>query len=102
MMHSLFSHCQKTRSQLADYLDGAVTGVAMQRIAAHLEACVKCAAEFDGLRSTQTLLGSLGPVKPPADLPLRLRVAISNERARTPRNLLTSLEVRWRNTFAPL
>jgi anti-sigma factor RsiW len=102
MMNSLFSPCQKTRSQLGDYLDGAVTGVAMQRIAAHLEACGNCAAEFEGLRSTQASLASLGPVKPPADLALRLRVAISNERARTPHNLLTSLDVHWRNTIAPL
>jgi len=94
--------CGKIQAQFSTYLDGAVGGAAMQRIAAHLSACQDCAAEFDGLRSTQAALATLTPVKAPADLSLRLRVAISRERARTPRNLLPVLKVRWKNTFAPL
>ncbi len=47
------------------------------------------------------MLASLGPVKAPADLAVRLRVAISNERARTPRNFWSALQVRWDNTLAP-
>ena len=93
--------CDRVRAQFSSYLDGAVTGVAMQRIAAHLRDCDDCAAEFDSLRSTQAVLASLGQVKAPADLPVRLRVAISNERARTPRNLWPALQVRWDNTLAP-
>jgi anti-sigma factor RsiW len=94
--------CEKIRAQFSSYLDGAVTGIAMRRIASHLNGCEECSADFDGLRSTQAMLASLGAVKAPADLALRLRVAISNERTRTPRNLLPTLKVRWENTFAPL
>jgi anti-sigma factor RsiW len=94
--------CAKIQAQFSSYLDGAVSGVAMQRIASHLRDCAACADEFDGLRSTQAALASLAPVKAPGDLALRLRVAISNERARTAGNLLTGLKVRWQNTFAPL
>ncbi len=93
--------CTKIRAQFSSYLDGAVTGVAMQRIASHLRGCEACSMEFSSLRSTQAVLASLAPVKAPDDLALRLRVAISNERARTPRNLLPTLKVHWRNTLAP-
>ena len=48
--------------------------------------------DFDSLRSTQAVLASLAPVKAPADLALRLRVAISNERARTPEQSLACAE----------
>ena len=94
--------CKKIQAQFSSYLDGAVAGVAMQRIATHLNACVDCAAQFDGLRSTQAALAALTPIKAPADLSLRLRVAISNERANAPRNLWPVLKVRWENTLAPL
>jgi hypothetical protein len=94
--------CERIRSKFSSYLDGAVSGVAMQQIVMHLDGCKPCAEEFDGLRSTQSALASLGPLKAPPALALRLRVAISNERSRTPRNLLSMLKVRWENTFAPL
>ena len=94
--------CENIQDQFSSYLDGAVTGVAMQRIAAHLSECDDCAREFEESRSVQAVLASLGPVKAPVELPLRLRVAISNERARTPRSLVSTLKVRWENTVAPL
>jgi hypothetical protein len=75
--------CTRIRAQFSSYLDGAVTGVAMQRIASHLRGCEACSAEFERLRSTQAVLSSLAPVKAPDDLALRLRVAISNERDNT-------------------
>jgi anti-sigma factor RsiW len=93
--------CTRIQAQFSSYLDGAVTGVAMQRIASHLRDCEACTEEFEGLRSTQAALASLAPLKAPDDLALRLRVAISKERARTPQNFLPTLKVRWQNTFAP-
>jgi Putative zinc-finger len=94
--------CVEIQEQFSDYLDGAVTGVAMQRIAAHLRDCEVCAGEFDGLRETQAMVASLGQVKAPADLALRVRVSISKERARIPRNAWLAIQSRWENTFAPL
>lgn len=96
------SDCSSVRGQFSSYLDGAVTGVAMHSIAAHLESCAECAADFAAWRTTQQLLTGLGPAKLPADLALRLRVAVSQERARTARQSLARLQVRWQNTFAPL
>ncbi|AXC13565.1 hypothetical protein ACPOL_4290 [Acidisarcina polymorpha] len=93
--------CGRIRAQFSSYLDGAVTGVAMQRIDAHLRKCEACAREFNGLCATQSALASLGTLKAPADLSLRLRVAISNERAKTPSHFISGLRIKWKNTLAP-
>jgi hypothetical protein len=93
--------CRTIRSQFSDYLDGNLTGIAMQSVARHLAGCGPCAAEFGELRGMQRSLAALGPVRPPADLDLRIRVALSQERSRTPRNLLAAWKVRWENSVAP-
>ena len=94
--------CADLRGQFSEYLDGAVTGAAMQEIAAHLEACSGCAAEFAQWRIAQSLISSIGPAKAPADLGLRLRVALSQESANTAQAKFARSRVRWQNTFAPL
>jgi anti-sigma factor RsiW len=93
--------CKSTRERFSAYLDGALTGVAMQQIAAHLEWCGECEREFAGWRGIQSALGQLGPAKAPADLALQLRVALSQEHARTPKQSLARWHVRWQNTMAP-
>jgi Putative zinc-finger len=96
------SKCDDLRQQFSAYLDGAVTGAAMQEIAAHLEACSGCAIEFAQWRSAQSLISSIGPAKAPADLGLRLRVALSQESANTPQEKFARGWLRWENTFRPL
>lgn len=95
------SKCSSIRSQFSEYLDGAITGMAMQEVAAHLEACRKCFAEFGRWRAAQQMLAALGPAKAPEDLALRLRVAISQEKTHTPKRNLARWQVRWQNTVAP-
>lgn len=95
------SKCTSVRSQFSEYLDGALTGLAMQSVVAHLESCRKCSAEFGRWRSAQQMLASLGPAKAPSDLALKLRVAISREKTHTPRQSLARWQVRWQNTVAP-
>jgi hypothetical protein len=96
------NQCANSRQQFSAYLDGAVTGAAMQQIAAHLETCSGCAAEFAQWRVTQSLISSIGPAKAPADLGLRLRVAVSQESANTAEEKFARGRIRWQNTFAPL
>jgi anti-sigma factor RsiW len=96
------SKCADLRKQFSAYLDGAVTGAAMQEIAAHLEACSGCAAEFAQWRIAQSLISSIGPAKAPADLGLRLRVALSQESVNTAREKFARGRIRWQNTFLPL
>ena len=76
------SDCPSIRSQFSEYLDGAISGSAMHSIASHLEHCQECTTEFAEWRTLQRVMTSIGPAKPPVDLGLRLRVAISQEKAR--------------------
>lgn len=95
------SSCRNIRSQFSDYLDGNLTGVGMQAIAAHLSLCGRCSVEFEQWRSMQRSLAELGPARAPADLALRIRVALSQEHSKTPSNALANWKVRWQNTVAP-
>ena len=94
--------CAKIRACFSAYLDGAVSGSRMQEIARHLEACNDCTGEFDALRSTQQCLAALGPAKAPADLGLRLRLAISHEHAETKSTWLDTLSLKWDNAVRPM
>ncbi|HEY1500972.1 MAG TPA: zf-HC2 domain-containing protein [Acidobacteriaceae bacterium] len=95
------SSCSTARAQFSNYLDGDLSGVAMQSVAAHLSLCGKCRTEFEQWRGMQQSLAGLGPARPPADLALRIRVALSQEASKTPQNLLAGWRVRWQNTVAP-
>ena len=95
------SSCKSTRAQFSAYLDGRLTGKAMQSVAGHIGQCRACQAEFELWRAAQQALTDLEPVRPPADLALRIRVALSQEHARTPQNVLATWKVRWQNTVAP-
>jgi len=55
----------------------------MHEIAAHLEVCSGCSAEFAQWRNAQSLVSSIGPAKAPENLGLRLRVALSQQMANT-------------------
>jgi anti-sigma factor RsiW len=94
--------CQKCRSSFSAYLDGAVSGQQMQLIAQHLETCTPCSSEFASLRAMQRSLAALGPAKAPADLGLKLRLAISHEQARRKSNWRDTLAVKWDNAIRPM
>jgi hypothetical protein len=74
----------------------------MQQIARHLDTCVACAQEFTALRAMQQSLAALGPAKAPADLGLKLRLAISHEQARRKSSWLDSLSLKWDNAIRPM
>ncbi len=95
------SGCSATQARFSEYLDGRLTGREMQRIAAHLDRCRECAAEWASLKQTQASLAELGPVPEPEDLLLRIRVAVSQERARKRQSLFHGWSLAWRNTVGP-
>jgi anti-sigma factor RsiW len=97
------SECLEARAAFSPYLDGALTGLEMGRVAAHLEACDPCATEFEGWRDMQTALGELGSAKAPPDLQRQLRSAIGVERDRGSYLSVTGrIALRWRRSIAPL
>ena len=93
--------CRQTRDHFSGYLDGLVSGKVMQQVAAHMQGCGDCAGEFAGWRATQSLLGSLGPAKAPEDLALRLRVALSQAAAQTPKAAVDRWRLRWTDIYQP-
>jgi hypothetical protein len=94
--------CNQVHSGLlTDYLDGRLTGREMQEVDEHLHTCQSCVQEWKSQRDLQSALVGLGPVKEPADLPLRIRVAVSQERARSRRSIFTILDLTWKNSMGP-
>jgi hypothetical protein len=92
--------CAQARPLLSPYLDGAVTGKEMRELSQHMESCEGCSRRYASLRQTQSLLARVGPRKAPADLALKLRVAISQEAAQSRRRYLEGMRVRFDNALA--
>jgi len=91
--------CPQAKRLFSPYLDGAVTGTEMLALQSHLSDCEACAGEYRALRQTQKLLTSVGRPKAPADLGLRLRLAISREAAAAKRAPFEGLMVRLQNAM---
>jgi hypothetical protein len=93
--------CNSIQEKFSEYLDGRLTGREMQRIGAHLAMCHACAGEWSQLKQMQMSLAQLGPVPEPDGLLLRIRVAVSQERARSRKGILQTLQLAWSNTIGP-
>jgi anti-sigma factor RsiW len=93
--------CSAMQAKFSEYLDGRLTGREMQRIAAHLERCPGCASDWTSLRELQSSLAALGAVPEPDDLLLRIRVAVSQERAKSRKRPFQTWALVWRNTVGP-
>src|SRR5260370_30928480 len=91
--------CPQAKKLFSPYLDGAVTGAEMLALQDHFADCAECSAQYQSLRETQRLLLSVGRPKAPADLGLRMRVAISREAARVKRPPFEGLLVRLENSL---
>ena len=94
--------CPQAKRLFSPYLDGAVTGTEMLALQRHLSDCAACSGEYQALRRTLQLLANAGRPKAPADLGLRLRLAISREVAQAKRAPFEGLRVRLENTFQAL
>jgi hypothetical protein len=101
--------CSSIRVRFTEYLDSRLTGREMQRVDKHLKTCTRCTEAFEAEQRMIRALAALGPAagtaREPEDLLLRIRVAISQERAQRDRNRLagrlTSWQLLWRNSFGP-
>src|SRR5271170_304490 len=93
------TNCAQTRNLFSPYLDGRVSGAEMLALTRHVEQCAACEREFAAMQRTQQLLTTLGPKKAPADLALKLRLAISREAAQTRRPRFEGVLVRFENAL---
>jgi anti-sigma factor RsiW len=93
--------CNQVQEMFSAYLDGAVSGREMQALSTHLDGCTGCSSEFEAWRGMQQMLSSIGQLKAPDDLGLRLRLAISHEAARRRGNWWDVIASRWENLLRP-
>jgi hypothetical protein len=91
--------CSEVQSSFSLYLDNALTGAQTQQVTAHTQTCGICHTEYRQLQDTQRLVAGLGKKAAPPDLALRLRVALSQERARSHGHRWEGLMVRLENGF---
>jgi hypothetical protein len=112
--------CAAIQASFSEYLDGAISGQEMQEIAHHMDGvdesacgsqsagssqiagCEACGREFAAWRLTQSAISSLGPARAPADLGLKLRLAISREQAQRSSRLLDRITLAWENAVRPM
>jgi hypothetical protein len=91
--------CAQAKRLFSPYLDGAVTGTEMLALQDHLTGCPNCHRNYQTLRRTQQLLANMERPKAPADLGLKLRLAISREVAAARRPAFEGIKVRLENAF---
>jgi hypothetical protein len=89
--------CAEAKLMFSPYLDGALSGAEMQALCLHFGKCESCYREYALLRQTQELVTKAGRRRAPADLALKLRVAISREAALAKRPPFQGLMVRLEN-----
>ena len=92
-------NCAEMKKLFSPYLDGQVSGPEMRALTRHLDQCSRCAREYAATERAQQLLASLGSKKAPADLALKLRVAISREAAQVRRPRFEGALVRLENAI---
>jgi hypothetical protein len=91
--------CTQAQSLFSPYLDGAVTGTQMRALSDHLQLCAQCKQEYVSLHQVQQLVATASHRKAPADLALKLRVAISHEIAQSRRPYLGGILIRLENVL---
>ena len=73
--------CTTVRTKLAGYLDDAITGTTSPaervQIGEHLNGCTVCRAELETFRKLSVLLSRMPKNVPPADLAVRIKVAVA-------------------------
>jgi hypothetical protein len=92
-------NCGEAKKLFSPYIDGQVSGREMRALNGHMEECSGCAREYVAMQRTQQLLANLGPKKAPADLALKLRVAISREASQKRRSRFEGVLVRFENAL---
>ena len=87
--------CIEIRDLFSPYLDRQASGAQMLAMESHLKSCEPCRAHHAQLAGTQKLVAALGPKKAPADLALRLQVALSQAKSQSYQQRWESLQLRW-------
>ena len=90
-------NCQKVTSLLSLHLDGVLEVGQARAMDDHLTSCPDCSSELIGLQQTRKALSGVGRKTAPADLALKVRLAISREAAAVRENPFGLLRFRLEN-----
>jgi hypothetical protein len=94
--------CREAMQLMSSNLDSQMSGEFAPALQAHVKSCGECSQRYAALQRTHKAVRSLGRVPAPADLALRLRVAISQELANSRLSRWERFHVRWDNVFRAL
>ena len=95
----MFERCVEIRDHYSDYLDGLCDPQVLKSIRFHLSYCGSCRRELELWETVQADLRGLSQDQVPAELALRLRVAVSRA---LHRNLRGRLRVWMDNVLEPM
>lgn len=95
-------NCRDAQQMMSPCLDGEVARDQMSALQGHMESCVSCALRYRRMQRTVGMIGSMGRKPAPADLALKLRVAMSREIANARQSRWDWLRLRWDNVFHAL
>ena len=93
--------CAEYKRLFSPYLDGQVSGAEMHALQKHMQECSGCAREYAEVQRALQLVVALNraKTKAPADLPLKLRLAISHESKQARRRRFEGAMVRLSNAL---
>ncbi len=96
-------NCKQVRHELPGYLDDGISDPRRAVVRAHLEHCAACRDELLAYARLSTQLSRLRCATPPADLPLRIRVAVARQgdRRQWLAHAWAHLRVRLENLLEP-
>jgi len=94
--------CAEAAQYLPGYLDGTVQTQQRARLSQHLFTCSDCREQLDRYGLMAGYLANLEPVRPPADLALRIRVEASQVRANWLLGWWTGMRITLKNILEPL
>jgi hypothetical protein len=92
-------NCGEVQERLSAHLDHALEQGERREVESHVHTCAACEHRLASIRKTQHLLMGLGRRQAPADLALRIKVAVSNRRDMTWQRRLQGYAVRMENAF---
>jgi predicted anti-sigma-YlaC factor YlaD len=90
-------NCRKINNSLSAYVDGELTGVEHQLIQKHLQECLECREEFEGIVQMKRLLSNVKVQTPRPELAGRILETVHAEPARS----FAERSMSWNAMFAP-
>ncbi len=96
--------CESARRLVPGSLDGGLSGRQQEQLRGHLNVCAECRAELRRYRQLSAMVARSERAVPPADLALRLRMAVNKARDAEPwgRRALNRITITAENMLAPL